>query len=93
VLKQQNPIDWKKFSFFHFSYMHSINKRDGKLSVSNGSVSVLSTSRIITIFLLTLDFAAESSRCRGMISNYCRIGLQLTQMKVVQFLDYAQVGL
>jgi len=70
-----------------------IDKTDCKLSVSNGSVNVLSTSNIKTIFLLLLDFAAESSRCRGMILNYCRIGWQLTQMKVVKFVDYAQVGL
>jgi len=35
----------------------------------NGSVNVLSTSKMKTIFLFTLDFAAESTRCRGMISR------------------------
>jgi len=42
---------------------------DCKLSVSNGSVNVLSTSKIKTIFLLTLDFAAETTRGRGTISH------------------------
>jgi len=37
---------------------------DCKLSVSMDSVSVLSTSKMKTVFLLTLDFAAEITRCR-----------------------------
>jgi len=50
--------------------MRFIDKTDCKLSVSSGSVNVLSTSKIKTIFLLTLDFAAEPARCiREMISN------------------------
>jgi len=50
--------------------MRFIDKTDCKLSVSSGSVNVLSTSKIKTIFLLTLDFAAEPTRCiREMISN------------------------
>ena len=61
---------WKaKVSFFHFSYMPFIEKKDFKLPVSNGSVNVLSTSKMKTIFLLTLDFAAKSTRCTGMISR------------------------
>ena len=77
MFKKQNPIDWKKFSFFHFSYMRFIDKTDFKLSVSDGSFIVLSTSSIKTIFLLALDFAAESSRCRGMISTYYRIRMAI----------------
>jgi len=46
--------------------MRFIDKTDCKLSVSNGSVTVLSTSKTENIFLHTLDFAAESTRCRGM---------------------------
>jgi len=42
---------------------------DCKLSVSNGSVNVLSTSKLKTIFLLMLDFAADITRCRGTISR------------------------
>jgi len=33
------------------------------VSVSNGSVNSLSTYKIKSILLLTLDFAADSSRC------------------------------
>jgi len=69
VFKQQNPIDWEKSHFFRFSYMRFIDETDCKLSVNNGSVNVLSTSKMKTIFLLTLDFAAETTRCRGMISR------------------------
>jgi len=51
--------------------MRFINETDidCELSVSNGSVNVLSTSKMKTIFLLTLDFAAEATRCRGTISR------------------------
>ena len=49
--------------------MRFIHETVCKLSVSNGSVNALSTSRIKTIFLLKLDFAAESTCSRGMISN------------------------
>jgi len=45
-----------------------MDETDCKLSVSNGSVNVLSTSKMKTIFPLTLDFAAETTRCRGTIS-------------------------
>jgi len=48
--------------------MRFIDETDCKLSVSNRSVNILRTSKMKTIFLLTLDFAAESTRCRGMIS-------------------------
>jgi len=41
--------------------MRFINRRDCKLSVSDGSVNVLSTCK--KNFLLALDFAAESTRC------------------------------
>jgi len=41
--------------------MRFINRRDCKLSVSDGSVNVLSTCK--KNFLFTLDFAAESTRC------------------------------
>jgi len=54
-----------------FSCMCFIDEtgNDCKLSVSEGSVNVLSTSKIKTIFLLTLDFAAKTTRCRGTISR------------------------
>jgi len=42
--------------------MRFIKKRDYKLSVSDGSVSVLSTCKK-NFFLFALDFAAESIRC------------------------------
>jgi len=59
--------------------MNFIDQTDCKLSISNGSVTILSTSKIKNIFLLTLDFAAESTRCRGMISSLqYRIRWQLT---------------
>jgi len=45
--------------------MRFIDKTDCKLSVSIGSVNVLSTSKIKNIFLL----AAEPTRCMGMISS------------------------
>jgi len=49
--------------------MRFIDETDCKLSVSNDSVRVLSNSKMNTIFLLTLDFAAETTRWRGMISR------------------------
>jgi len=54
-----------------FSYMRFNDETDidCKLSVSKGSVNVLSTSKMKTIFPLTLDFAAETARCRGTISR------------------------
>ena len=58
----------KKFNFFHFSHTPFIDETDCKLSVSNGSVIVLSTYKIKKP-LSALDFAAESSRCNWMISN------------------------
>ena len=53
-----------------FSYMRFIDETyiDCKLSVSKGSVNVLSTYKMKTIFLLALDFA-ETTRCRGTISR------------------------
>jgi len=48
--------------------MRFIDETD-KLSVGNGSDNVLSTSKMKTIFLLTLDFAAKSTRYSGMISR------------------------
>ena len=48
-----------------FSYTRFIDETDDcNLSASKGSVNVLSTSKMKTIFLLTLDFAAETTRCR-----------------------------
>jgi len=58
--------------------MRFIDETDCKLSLSNGSVSVLSTSKMKTIFLLTLHFAAETTRCRKWFHVYSRIGWQLT---------------
>jgi len=54
-----------------FSYMRFIDETDidCKLSVSKGSGNVLSTSKMKTFFLLTLDFAAETTRSRGTISR------------------------
>jgi len=51
-----------------FSYMRFIDETDidCKLSVTKGSVNVLSTSKMKTTFLLTLDFAG---RCRETISR------------------------
>jgi len=49
--------------------MRFIDKTDCKLSVSNGTVSVLNTSKMKTIFLLMLGIAAETTHCRGMISR------------------------
>jgi len=49
--------------------MRFVYETDCKLSVSNGSVNVLSTSKMKTIFLLTLGFAAETTRYKGMISR------------------------
>jgi len=49
--------------------MRFVDETDCKLSVSNGSVNVLSTSTMKTIFLLTLNFAAKTTRCKGMISR------------------------
>jgi len=40
------------------------------VSVRNGSVNSRSTYKIEIILLLTLDFAAGSSRCSYMIWNY-----------------------
>ena len=48
--------------------MRFIDETVCKLSVNNNSVNVLSTSKMKTIFLL-LDFADDSTRCRGMISR------------------------
>jgi len=45
--------------------MHFVDETDCKLSVSNGSVNVLSTSKMKTIFLLTLQFAAETVPVAG----------------------------
>jgi len=63
----------KIFLLIHlcFSYMRFIDETDidCKLSVSKGSFTVHSTSKMKTIFLLTLDFAAETTRCRGTISR------------------------
>jgi len=58
--------------------MRFIVETDCKLSVSNGSVSVLSTSKMKTIFLLTLDFTADTTRCREWLHVYSRVGWQLT---------------
>jgi len=44
--------------------MRSVDETDCKLSISNGIVS-LSTSKIKNIFLLTLDFATESTHLEG----------------------------
>jgi len=49
--------------------MGFIDETDCKLSVNNGSVNILSTSKTKTIFV-PLDFAAESTRCRRMISSF-----------------------
>jgi len=48
--------------------MRLIDEADCKLFVNNGSVNILSTSKMKTIFL-PLDFAAESTRYRRMISR------------------------
>jgi len=42
--------------------MRFIKKRDCKLSVSDGSVNVVSTCKK-SFYLFALDFAAESTRC------------------------------
>jgi len=58
--------------------MRFIDETNCKLSVSNASVSVLSTSKMKTMFLLTLDFAAEITHCREWFHVYSRVGWQLT---------------
>jgi len=58
--------------------MRFIEETDCKLSVSNGSVNVLSTSKMKTIFLIMLDFTAETTRCWEWFHVYSRIGWQLT---------------
>jgi len=80
-LKFLAPLKFCLLLHLCFSYMSFIDETDidCKLSVSKGSVNVLSTSKMKTIFLLTLDFAAETTRCRGTIS---RIGSQLTLNEV-----------
>jgi len=50
--------------------MRSVDETDCKLSTSNGTVS-MSTSKIKNIFLLTLDFASESSHLEG---NHFKLG-------------------
>jgi len=49
--------------------MRFIDETDCKLCVSTGRDNILSTSKMKTIFLFTLGFAAETTRCRGMISG------------------------
>jgi len=49
--------------------MRFSDEMDCKLSVSIGIVNVPKTSKMKTNFLLKLDFAAESARCRRMISR------------------------
>ena len=58
--------------------MRFIDETASKLTVSNGSVNVLSTSKMKTILLLTLDFAPETTRCREWFHVDSRIGWQLT---------------
>jgi len=43
--------------------------QDISVSVSNGSVNSLSTCKIQSMLVLTLDFDADSSRCIQVISN------------------------
>jgi len=43
--------------------MRLIEKTDCKLSVSKDSVNALSTYKVSSTFLVTLDFAAHSSSC------------------------------
>jgi len=54
-----------------FRFMRFIDETDidCKLSVSKGSLSVPSTSKMKTIFPLALGFAAETTHCRGTISR------------------------
>jgi len=56
--------------------MRFIDETTCKLTVSNGSVNVLSTSKMKTIFLVTLDFASETIRCREWFHVCNRIGWQ-----------------
>jgi len=58
--------------------MRFIDETASKITVSNGSVNVLSTSKMKTTFLLTLDVAAETIRCREWFHVYNRIVWQLT---------------
>jgi len=43
-------------------HMRFIEKTDYNLSISNSSVNALNAYKIKSIFLLSLDFAADSSR-------------------------------
>ena len=49
--------------------MRFIEKTDYNLSISNSSVNALNAYKIKSIFLLSLDFAADSSRYIWMLSN------------------------
>jgi len=49
--------------------MRFIEKTGCKLSITNGSVNALNAYKIKSIFLLSLGFAADSSRCNWMLSN------------------------
>jgi len=49
--------------------MRFIDETNCNLSVNNDNVNLLSTSKMKTIFLLTLDFVAETARWRGMVSR------------------------
>jgi len=58
--------------------MRFIDETACKLTVINGSVNVLRTSKMKTIFLLRLAFAAETTRCREWFHVHSRIVWQLT---------------
>jgi len=49
--------------------MRFIDKTDSKQSVSNGSANAIITYKMESIFLLSLDFTADPSRCSWMLSN------------------------
>jgi len=59
----------KNLLLFHFSHISTIEKIDGELSVSCGSVIALSTSKIKRHLPTYLNFAADPSRCSWTISN------------------------
>jgi len=60
-----------------FNHNNALYRWNRLQAICNGSVSVLSTSKMKTIFLLTLDFAAEATRCREWFHVYRRVAINI----------------
>jgi len=69
MFKQNIQSTRKKLIKFHIGHMRFVEKRDCKLSVSKWQCQWPYTYKIKSIFLLSLDFIADSSRCSRMLSN------------------------